>query len=191
VPYLDAMANFPEYLQQLEMESNGKSIDSNGNKVSYQTAPVIWGGIGCNAQHAYMQLLHQGTQIIPVDFLIAAKTSDTCNEQHKLLISSCIAQSRALMLGRTVASHPEKNCPGNRPSTTIIFDQLCPTTLGNLIALYEHKVFVQGIIWNIQSFDQWGVELGKELVVEIASNLNDSNITTNFSKENIIKYINS
>lgn len=159
MPYADGLQLLPAYLQQLEMESNGKAA-------AYQTAPVIWGGVGCNGQHAYMQLLHQGTQVIPVDFLVARNSINGPKQLHNLLVASCLGQSQALMTGY-VDQHEYKSCPGNRPSTTIMFDQLTPELMGQLIALYEHKVFVQGVIWQIQSFDQWGVQLGKQLIKDV------------------------
>lgn len=156
IPYADGLQLLAPYLQQLEMESNGKASEQ-------QTAPIIWGGVGCNAQHAYMQLLHQGTQVVPIDFLVAAKSSNGMQELQDLLVASCIGQGQALMQGRTT-SEEYKNCPGNRPSTTLMFANMTPEILGNVIALYEHKVYVQGIMWRIESFDQWGVQLGKELI---------------------------
>jgi glucose-6-phosphate isomerase len=175
IPYVDGLAKFPDYLQQLEMESNGKTVTQTGTDfVKGNTAPVIWGGVGCNAQHAYMQLLHQGSQIIPVDFLLCARAEPGFLEQHHLLVASCLSQSKALMEGNSSGFHPSldcainaKRCVGNRPSNTLVFAQLDPRTLGSLIALYEHKVFVQGVIWGINSFDQWGVELGKSLVKQL------------------------
>jgi len=165
-PYADGLQLLPSYLQQLEMESNGKSAANHGGFVAYQTAPVIWGGVGCNGQHAYMQLLHQGTQIIPVDFLVATNSINGPAELHSLLVASCLGQSQALMTGYSDEQH-YKTCQGNRPSTTIMFDKITPEAIGKLIALYEHKVFVQGVIWQIQSFDQWGVQLGKDLIKEV------------------------
>jgi glucose-6-phosphate isomerase len=165
-PYADSLQLLPPYLQQLEMESNGKSAANSGGFVPYQTAPVIWGGVGCNGQHAYMQLLHQGTQVIPVDFLVAKKSINGPAELHNLLVASCLGQSQALMAGCADDLY-YKTCPGDRPSTTIMFDQLTPEILGSLIALYEHKVYVQGIIWQIQSFDKWGVQLGKVLIKDV------------------------
>ncbi len=156
IPYADGLQLLAPYLQQLEMESNGKASNQ-------QTAPIIWGGVGCNAQHAYMQLLHQGTQVVPIDFLVAAKSSNDMQELQDLLVASCIGQSQALMQGRSTFEE-YKNCPGNRPSTTLMFAEMTPEILGNIIALYEHKVYVQGILWGIESFDQWGVQLGKELI---------------------------
>jgi glucose-6-phosphate isomerase len=165
-PYADGLQLLPQYLQQLEMESNGKSIANHGAVVNYQTAPVIWGGVGCNGQHAYMQLLHQGTQIIPVDFIVAKRSNNGPQELQNLLVASCLGQSQALMHGRKIAEN-YKSCSGNRPSTTIMVDKITPETMGGIIALYEHKVFVQGVIWQIQSFDQWGVQLGKDLIKEV------------------------
>lgn len=176
MPYCDGLKYFPDYLQQLEMESNGKSAGANLDYVDYQTAPVIWGGVGCNGQHAYMQLLHQGTQVIPVDFLLPVKTSTSLKQHQALLVASCLGQAQALMQGRREDELRKNNdelltkarmCPGSRPSTTIMFPEMSPGALGSLIALYEHKVFVQGVIWQIQSFDQWGVELGKQLIKDI------------------------
>lgn len=165
-PYADGLQLLPAYLQQLEMESNGKSAANSGTLVDYQTAPVIWGGVGCNGQHAYMQMLHQGTQVVPVDFLVARRSHNGPEELQHLLIASCLGQSQALMSGHKDALY-YKACPGNRPSTTIMFDLMTPEFIGSLIAMYEHKVFVQGIIWQIQSFDQWGVQLGKDLITEV------------------------
>lgn len=162
IPYDDALVDFSSYLQQLDMESNGKSIGKNGEYLKHATAPIVWGGVGCNAQHAYMQLLHQGTEIIPVDFLIATKQDSILMPQQELLLASCFSQSKALMEGSR-----EYGCKGNRPSNTLIYPALTPYILGALLALYEHKTFVQGIIWGINSFDQPGVELGKVLTHNI------------------------
>ncbi len=165
-PYADGLQLLPSYLQQLEMESNGKSAGNSGEFVDYQTAPVIWGGVGCNGQHAYMQMLHQGTQVVPVDFLVARRSHNQSENLQQLLIASCLGQSQALMTGRK-DSLDYKVCPGNRPSTTIMFDIITPESIGSLIAMYEHKVFVQGTIWQIQPFDQWGVQLGKDLITDV------------------------
>lgn len=175
-PYADGLQLLPAYLQQLEMESNGKSTHNSGGKLDYFTAPVIWGGVGCNSQHAYMQMLHQGTQVVPVDFLIAANNLHEPSELQQLLMASCLGQSQALMAGQ---NDPlvYKQCPGNRPSTTIIFKQLSPEIVGKLIALYEHKVFVQGIIWQIQSFDQWGVQLGKNLIKDVLKTMENQDFS--------------
>ncbi len=175
VPYADGLQLLPAYLQQLEMESNGKSAANFGNFVDYQTAPVIWGGVGCNAQHAYMQMLHQGSQVVPVDFFVARKSIHGVTELQDLLVASCLGQSQALMTGRLDAEQ-HKVCPGNRPSNTIMCDMITPEIIGKLIALYEHKVFVQGVIWQIQSFDQWGVQLGKDLIHEILQRIRARNV---------------
>lgn len=183
IPYDDGLHRLPDYLQQLEMESNGKKAHKVSGFVPYATAPVIWGGVGCNGQHAYMQLLHQGTQIIPVDFLVAAQGHPEFEAHHQLLVASCFSQSKALMEGTSIDSvegdhfADAKVCFGNRPSNTLVFPKLTPKILGSLIALYEHKVFVQGVIWEINSFDQWGVELGKNLIKQILPCLENSSQT--------------
>lgn len=171
MPYLNALEYFPDYLQQLEMESNGKTVDLQNNIIDYDTAPVIWGGVGCNGQHSFMQLLHQGSQIVPVDFIVSA------NKTSKFLFANCLAQSQALMQGNILDNNLQlfKFCSGNRPNSIILFPSLTPEILGALIALYEHKVFVQGIMWNINSFDQWGVELGKIIATQIIKKLDQQN----------------
>ncbi len=201
IPYLDGLTHFPSYLQQLEMESNGKLVTKAGEYVGYNTAPIIWGGVGCNGQHTYMQLLHQGTQIVPVDFIASVKVQGHENllVHQRMLLASCLSQSQALMTGRSELILEEtlnsrliqaKMCPGNKPSSTILFPELTPLVLGNLIALYEHKVFVQGIIWQIQSFDQWGVELGKQLTKEILPDLCSGKIgDSDSSTSGLLKYI--
>ncbi len=166
---------FPAYLQQLEMESNGKSIDRNNNPINYETCPIILSGIGTNAQHAYFQMLHQGTDIIPCDFIMVAKTHNPIKGHHEKLLANAIAQTKALMDGRA-DENPHKSFNGNRPSNSIIIDELTPYSLGMLLALYEHKVFVQGVIWNINSFDQCGVELGKILANQIIQNPEEMSI---------------
>jgi glucose-6-phosphate isomerase len=171
IPYDDRLKLLPDYLQQLEMESNGKNA-AFGSDPFISTAPIIWGGVGCNGQHAYMQLLHQGSHIVPIDFLVAAQGDPDYAEHHQLLVANCLSQSKALMEGNQSELIPDrlsefKLCAGNRPSSTIMYSKLTPETLGALIALYEHKVFVQGVIWGINSFDQWGVELGKKWVGKI------------------------
>jgi glucose-6-phosphate isomerase len=186
IPYDQRLARFPAYLQQLEMESNGKSVDLSGERIESSTGAILFGEPGTNAQHAFFQLLHQGTEIVPVDFLVAARPTSANAHQHDLLVANCLAQSEALMRGRTreevevrmraqgmsedkiAALAPHKAFPGNRPSGTFLHKQLTPRVLGELIALYEHKVFVQSVIWNIDPFDQWGVELGKELALRLA-----------------------
>lgn len=188
-PYLQDLISFPNYLQQLEMESNGKQIQKNGEAVVYKTCPVIWGNIGTNGQHAYFQLLHQGTEIIPVDFITALQPHHTLPKHHSALLANCFAQSEALMVGKSAekvradleatgmsfaeiaVQTPQRMFPGNRPSNTILMNVLRPETLGALMALYEHKTFVQGAIWNVNSFDQWGVELGKLLAKTIENEL--------------------
>ncbi|WP_454917782.1 glucose-6-phosphate isomerase [Xanthobacter sediminis] len=186
VPYDQRLARLPAYLQQLDMESNGKSVTRDGLPVAQPTGPVVWGEPGTNAQHAFFQLLHQGTDVIPVEFLIAAEGHEPeLKEHHDLLVASCLAQSEALMRGRTLeeaaaqlraqglgedevaALAPHRVFPGDRPSVTLAYRQLDPHTLGRLIALYEHRVFVEAAVWNINAFDQWGVELGKELATAL------------------------
>lgn len=183
LPYSHYLSKFTAYLQQLDMESNGKSVDRDGNPVDWQTGPVVWGTPGTNGQHAYYQLLHQGTKVVPADFIGFAKPVDDLTAglagQHDLLMANFIAQTQALAFGKTpdevraegVAEElvPHKTFRGNHPTSTILADALTPSVLGQLIALYEHKVFVQGAIWNIDSFDQWGVELGKVLAKKIES----------------------
>jgi glucose-6-phosphate isomerase len=186
IPYDQRLARFPAYLQQLDMESNGKGVTRDGEPVRMATAPVIWGEPGTNGQHAFFQMLHQGTSVVPVDFLVAAQPVDADAHHHNLLFANCLAQSEALMRGRTraqvetqlraqnLSEHeiarlaPHKVFGGDRPSSTILYRRLDPRTLGRLVALYEHKVFVQAAIWNINPFDQWGVELGKELCNALA-----------------------
>ncbi len=182
LPYDQRLARFPAYLQQLDMESNGKSVTIDGKPVQGASGPVVWGEPGTNGQHAFYQLIHQGTSVIPAEFLIAANGFEPeLHHQHELLMANCLAQSEALMKGRTLAEAksqltakgvpdeeadflaPHRVFSGNRPSITFVYEQLTPYTLGRLIALYEHRVFVEGVVFRINSFDQWGVELGKEL----------------------------
>ncbi len=182
IPYDQRLSRFAAYLQQLDMESNGKRVKKDGSPVSGETGPIVWGEPGTNGQHAFFQLLHQGTGIIPVEFLIAAQAHETgMDEHHALLVANCLAQSQALMRGRTEAEAkaqllgqgksdaeanrlaPHRVFTGNRPSLTLAYKTLDPFTLGRLIALYEHRVFVEAAVWDINAFDQWGVELGKEL----------------------------
>ncbi|WP_070289167.1 glucose-6-phosphate isomerase [Janthinobacterium sp. HH106] len=188
-PYHQDLSRFAAYLQQLDMESNGKRVTKDGVPVDVPTGPVIWGDCGTNAQHAYFQLLHQGTDITPIDFIAALRATHDLPGHHDALLANCFAQSEAFMTGKTAeevrldlqaqglpeseieALVPHKTFPGNRPSNTILMDQLTPTTLGALIALYEHKTFVQGVLWNVNSFDQWGVELGKVLAKKIQAEL--------------------
>ena len=186
IPYDQRLSRFPAYLQQLQMESNGKGVDLQGAALKLSSGPVIWGEPGTNGQHAFFQLIHQGTEIIPVDFLVAARPTKADAHHHDLLVANCFAQSDALMIGRSTevafritekagasaedakALAPHKTFTGSRPSSTFLYEQLNPRMLGRLIALYEHKVFVEGVMWNINSFDQWGVELGKELASQLA-----------------------
>ncbi|MCC8337890.1 glucose-6-phosphate isomerase [Streptomyces sp. R1] len=187
LPYSHYLSKFTAYLQQLDMESNGKSVDREGNPVEWQTGPVVWGTPGTNGQHAYYQLIHQGTKLIPADFIgfarPVAELSDGLKAQHDLLMANFFAQTQALAFGKTpdevrAEGVPEELVPhktfrGNHPTTTILAAELTPSVLGQLIALYEHKVFVQGAVWNIDSFDQWGVELGKVLAKRIEPALTD------------------
>jgi glucose-6-phosphate isomerase len=185
LPYDNRLSRFPAYLQQLDMESNGKHVMMNGKAASGDTGAVIWGEPGTNGQHAFYQLIHQGTSVIPCDFLIAALPNEDMADHHALLVANCLAQSEALMVGKTLTEAksdlkqkglfakeiadlaPHKVFKGNRPSNTLMYKRLDPKTLGMLIALYEHKVFVQGVIWGVNSFDQWGVELGKALASDL------------------------
>lgn len=184
LPYDQYLHRFAAYFQQGNMESNGKYIDRNGNKVTYQTGPVIWGEPGTNGQHAFYQLIHQGTQIIPVDFIAAAQSYNPIGDHHMKLMSNFFAQSEALMNGST-NENPYRIFEGNRPSNSFLLNKFTPFSLGQLIALYEHKIFVQGVIWNIFSFDQWGVELGKKLAVNIQTELvTDAAIHTHDSSTN-------
>ncbi len=198
LPYDQYMHRFAAYFQQGNMESNGKYVDRNGAEVSYQTGPIIWGEPGTNGQHAFYQLIHQGTRLIPCDFLAPAVSHNPMNEHHTLLMSNFFAQTQALMTGKTAeqvtaefeksgkkSADYEKLVPfkvfkGNRPTNSILFKQLTPRVLGSLVAMYEHKIFVQGVIWNIFSFDQWGVELGKQLANNILPELKDNKVVDAF-----------
>jgi glucose-6-phosphate isomerase len=171
LPYAHELARFPAYLQQLDMESNGKSVRLDGRAVSTGTGPIVWGEPGTNGQHAFYQLLHQGTRIVPVDFIGFARPNHGHLHHHDLLMANLFAQAEALAFGRPDSTEPHRNFDGDRPSTMILAEQLTPSVLGQLIALYEHIVFVQGVIWGIDSFDQWGVELGKELANRITPEL--------------------
>ena len=192
LPYDEYLKHLPLHLQQVDMESNGKRVDKHGQTVKHKTGPIIWGAVGCNGQHAYHQLLHQGTPLIPADFIIPLHSHNPIAEHHAHLYSNCLGQSQALMSGKTYDEAykelmangesienaerlaPHKVVPGNKPSNTLILKKLTPQSLGSLIALYEHKVFVQGVIWGINSFDQWGVELGKSLGDVIFSQMKES-----------------
>ena len=167
LPYDQRLNRLPAYLQQLDMESNGKRVDRYGKPLGMPSGPIVWGEAGTNGQHAFYQLLHQGTNITPCEFLIAAKGHEPhLKHQHDLLKANCLAQSEALMLGRD-HKDPHRQFPGNRPSITIAYPKLTPYVLGQIIALYEHRVFVEGVIWGLNSFDQWGVELGKEMATDL------------------------
>ena len=196
LPYDQYLHRFPAYLQQLDMESNGKRVDRDGNTVDYDTGMVVWGEPGTNGQHAFYQLIHQGTRMIPADFLAPIHSQNPLGEHHAILLANCFAQTEALMVGKTAtearaeleaqglqgevleALLPHKVFPGNKPTNTLLFDKLDPHTLGMLIALYEHKVFVQSVVWNINPFDQWGVELGKQLAGKILPELRDAGSPT-------------
>lgn len=184
LPYELYLRRLPAYIQQLAMESNGKYITLNGNRVNYQTGPIYWGEQGTNSQHSFCQLLHQGTKLIPCDFIAFSKTLNPIGTHHNLLIANMFAQTEALAFGKTSAEVeadgtpswlvPDRTFEGNRPSSTLLLEQLTPTALGKLIALYEHNVFAQGAIWQIDSFDQWGVELGKNLANRIMAELENA-----------------
>jgi glucose-6-phosphate isomerase len=181
LPYSQHLARFSAYLQQLDMESNGKSVDLDGNRVQTQTGPIVWGEPGTNGQHAFYQLIHQGTKLVPCDFIGFVEPDHEVGNLHDLLVANFFAQTEALAFGKTAeelsaegvaaALVPHRTFPGNRPTTTILAPKLSPAVLGQLIALYEHKVFTQGVIWNVNSFDQWGVELGKVLANRIVPEL--------------------
>lgn len=215
LPYDQGLARFPAYLQQADMESNGKFICRDGTRVPYKTGPVVWGEAGTNGQHAFYQLIHQGTQIVPADFLMPVhsqyKVGDNGNTHHKILLANFLAQTQSLMLGKTKDQAraeleqqglsgealenllPHKEFEGNRPTSSIMFDRLTPNTLGKLIALYEHKIFVQGIIWDINSYDQWGVEYGKQIAQQILPQLISDEVVTNYdsSTNGLINYTKS
>ena len=184
LPYEQYLKRFPAYLQQLTMESNGKHVTLNGTEVTYQTGPIYWGEPGTNGQHSFYQLIHQGTKLIPCDFIAFAKALNPLGRHHDLLIANMIAQAEALAFGKTTQEveaegtpdwlAPHRTFEGNRPSNMIFIDTLTPTELGKLVALYEHSVFTQGVVWDIDSFDQWGVELGKVLAARIIPELEDA-----------------
>lgn len=192
IPYDQRLASLPSFLQQCEMESNGKRVRQDGSPVPYATAPVLWGSTGTNAQHSFFQLWHQGTQLIPGDFIAAVHGDDPYPEQHRALLAHCIAQTEALMLGRSLDEAlraakregsslqqrrllaKQRQMPGSQPTTTMLFDRLTPEVLGSLLAMYEHKTFAAGAIWGINSFDQWGVELGKQLAAGVERGLRSS-----------------
>jgi glucose-6-phosphate isomerase len=211
LPYDQYLQRLPAYLQQLDMESNGKRVDREGRVVDVPTGPVVWGEPGTNGQHAFYQLIHQGTRLIPCDFLIGAQAHHDLAGHHETLMANCLAQSEALAFGKTEDEArveleqqglapdavarllPHKVFPGNRPSTTFAYRRLEPRTLGMLLAIYEHKVFVMGAIWNINSFDQWGVELGKQLAKRIRPEIDaDRPVTTHDASTNgLMNYVKS
>jgi glucose-6-phosphate isomerase len=184
-PYDHRLNRLPAYLQQIDMESNGKAVNREGQPVDYDTAPVVWGKPGTNCQHSLLQKMHQGPDFMPADFMAAADPHTPIGEHHNVLLANFLAQTEALMMGNTeddvrtylesrgadadeiAALLPHKLFPGNRPTNTLLFKRLDPFTMGALIALYEHKSFIQGVVWNVNSFDQWGVELGKQLADEM------------------------
>ncbi len=203
LPYDQYLHRFPAYFQQGDMESNGKRVRRDGELVDYDTGPVIWGEPGTNGQHAFYQLIHQGSRLVPADFLAPLQSQNPLGHHHEILLSNCFAQTEALMKGKTEAEArdelilagfegealesllPHKLFPGNRPTNTLLFRKLTPHTLGSLIALYEHKIFVQGVIWGINSFDQWGVELGKQLAQAIQPELlNDAPVSSHDASTN-------
>lgn len=208
IPYDQYLEKLPDYLQQLEMESNGKCVTRNGEKIIYSTAPVIFGRVGTDAQHSFFQLIHQGTQLIPVDFLAPINSHNAVNPHHEILLSNFFAQTEALMKGKTIEEAkmelvqadmsddeidkllPHKVFPGNKPTNTILYNKLTPSALGSVLAMYEHITFVKGAIWNINSFDQWGVELGKQLAKKILPELseNDKIFTHDSSTNGLINY---
>ena len=197
LPYDQYLHRFPAYFQQGDMESNGKRVNKNGAVVDYSTGPIIWGEPGTNGQHAFYQLIHQGTKLVPADFIAPVETLNPAGEHHNILLSNFFAQTEALMKGKNEAEAradleaaglsgeelekllPHKIFTGNKPSNSIMIKKITPRTLGSLIALYEHKIFVQGVIWNINSFDQWGVELGKQLAQAILPELSDDEMVSN------------
>lgn len=206
--YNQYLRRLPAYLQQLDMESNGKTISREGERVDYLTGPIIWGETGSNCQHAFFQLLHQGTKPVPADFLIPVRSKNALGNQHSVLLANYFAQTRALMKGKTEAEArteleagdyseemiksvlPHKIFEGNKPTNSIMFESLNPKTMGALLAMYEHKVFVQGVVWDINSFDQWGVEYGKQLASDIQQELANKEDTDRYddSTNNLINY---
>ena len=209
VPYDQYLSYLPAYLQQLDMESNGKFVSVNNEYLHYETAPVLFGGAGTDVQHSFFQMMHQGTSIIPCDFIIPAISHNEIGDHHEILVANVLAQGEALMRGKTVQEAAEelrkagkskaeidklkkfKSFRGNRPSNTLVFKKIDPYTLGMLVAMYEHKVFVEGVIWNIDSFDQMGVELGKQMALSILPELQStaSGIQHDSSTSNLIKTI--
>ena len=211
LPYEQYLHRFPAYLQQADMESNGKRVTRDGTLTDWTTGPVVWGEPGTNGQHAFYQLIHQGTRLIPLDLIVAAQPQNPLGQHHPILLANFLAQGEALMRGKNAAEAraeleaqglppdrieallPHKQFPGNRPSNSLVYDKLTPTTLGSLIALYEHKIFVQGIIWNINSFDQWGVELGKQLARTLEAEIDTDTTVTEHddSTRGLLNHINA
>jgi glucose-6-phosphate isomerase len=200
LPYEQYLKRFPAYLQQLTMESNGKHVTLDGKEVEYQTGPIYWGEPGTNGQHSFYQLIHQGTRLIPCDFIAFGKPLNPIGRHHDILLANVFAQAEALAFGKTTQEveadgmpawlAPHRTFDGNRPSNTILLEQLTPEALGKLVALYEHSVFTQGVIWKIDSFDQWGVELGKVLAQRIVTELEskkESNLKHDSSTNALIK----
>ncbi|MBU2872403.1 glucose-6-phosphate isomerase [Marinobacter salexigens] len=207
LPYDHYLRNLPDHLQQLDMESSGKRVDQQGKPLTYHSGPVIWGGVGANGQHAYHQLIHQGTRLVPADFIIPLQTHNPVATHHADLFANCLGQSRAMMIGKTLEEAkaelassgmtdadinrlaPHKVIPGNQPSNTLMMRKVTPEAVGALIALYEHRTYVQGVIWDLDSFDQWGVELGKKLGENILPRLlkpKDSGETSDSATDNLI-----
>ena len=210
LPYDHSLRALPGYLQQTDMESNGKSVSNSGEKLAWQTAPIVFGQEGTNGQHAFMQLMHQSDDIIPTDFIVCLKGASDLPVHHQVLVANCFAQSEALMCGKTLAEveaelaaagvmseevsrlAPHKTMKGNTPSNTLLLEEISPENLGALLALYEHKIFVQGVIWQLNSFDQWGVELGKQLGNSILSAMNGGETSMlSASSQNLIKRFNT
>ncbi|MCL7931520.1 glucose-6-phosphate isomerase [Halomonas llamarensis] len=194
VPYDQALHQLPSFLQQLDMESNGKSVDIFGHPVNYKTGPIVWGQTGSNGQHAFFQLLHQGTRYVPIDFIASLKPEPGVEDHHFALLTNMLAQANAFMEGsqgdsKELSQHDPYSCPGNRPSSTLLLDELTPKNLGALIALYEHKVFVQGVIWNINSFDQWGVQLGKRIAGEISERIDTNTADFDTSTQGLLELV--
>jgi len=208
LPYDHYLRSMPMYLEQADMESNGKSVDRDGHHVNYNTGPIVWGATGINGQHAFYQLIHQGTKLIPADFIASVQTHSRLKQQHDIMMSNFFAQTEALMRGRTLEETceaieqsgirlddvrdrlPHMVFEGNHPSNTLLVKKLTPYSLGSLIALYEHRIFVQGIVWNLNSYDQWGVELGKQLAKKILGEIESSDTTAEHdsSTSNLIRY---
>jgi len=208
LPYDHFLRSLPMYLEQADMESNGKSVDRDGHHVNYNTGPIVWGATGINGQHAFYQLIHQGTKLIPADFIASIQTHSKLKQQHDIMMSNFFAQTEALMRGRTLEETceaieasglkvddvrdrlPHMVFEGNHPSNTLLLKKLTPYSLGSLIALYEHKIFVQGVVWNLNSYDQWGVELGKQLAKKILDEIesSDTSAAHDSSTTNLISY---